>query len=292
MASQTAARNAPQYEGSPLPSYTKAPVGAAVVIWPGALVQMVGGYAKPAAAGQAGPMLGVSDDTYDNSGTNSTGFPVYGNGTAGSIVASKIKPGVFPFANSSGGDAIALGNVGQPCFAVDDHTVALTDGGGTRPFAGIIWDYDASIPGSPGPVWVLCGPFVTPGVGQGGAAPVLGSIISLPVQLAAVAAGSIIGAFTPGFAGKILSAQFAVTTPSATAGRAATLQPEITGVATTGGAVGLTTANTNAEGDVVAGSAITGANEFGPADTLSVVASGVTAFAEGQGVLLLSLVAA
>lgn len=40
--------------------------------------------------------------------------------------------------NSGGADAIAAHHRGLPCYVVDDETVALTDGGGTRPRAGIV----------------------------------------------------------------------------------------------------------------------------------------------------------
>ena len=44
---------------------------------------------------------------------------------------------VIPMLNSGGSDAITLANVGDPIYLVDDNTVALTDGGGTRPRAGL-----------------------------------------------------------------------------------------------------------------------------------------------------------
>jgi hypothetical protein len=49
----------------------------------------------------------------------------------------------YRFNNSAAGDAIALTDVGNDCYGVDDNTVAKTDGGGTRSKAGVIVDVDA-----------------------------------------------------------------------------------------------------------------------------------------------------
>lgn len=56
----------------------------------------------------------------------------------------KIRKGVFRFANSAGGDAIAAADIGKQCYIVDDQTVALTDGGSTRSVAGRIADVDSA----------------------------------------------------------------------------------------------------------------------------------------------------
>lgn len=60
-----------------------------------------------------------------------------------SAINVSVRRGVFRFANSSAGDAIALADVGATCYAVDDQTVAKTDGTGTRSAAGTIRDVDA-----------------------------------------------------------------------------------------------------------------------------------------------------
>lgn len=67
------------------------------------------------------------------------------SGAGGDLV--NIRRGTFRFANSTGADEIALADVGQDCFAVDNQTVALT-GGGVRPRAGRVFDVDG------GGVWV------------------------------------------------------------------------------------------------------------------------------------------
>lgn len=49
-----------------------------------------------------------------------------------------------PMKNSAGADLIALKDIGADCFAVDDETVSLTDGGaGARARAGKIHDVTA-----------------------------------------------------------------------------------------------------------------------------------------------------
>ena len=51
---------------------------------------------------------------------------------------------MFHFANSAAADAIAIGDIGAVCFAVDDQTVAKTNGSSTRSPAGIVEDVDAT----------------------------------------------------------------------------------------------------------------------------------------------------
>jgi len=55
----------------------------------------------------------------------------------------RTRRGRFLFANSAAGDAITRAEIGDPCFVVDDQTVAKTNAGGTRSQAGIIRDLDA-----------------------------------------------------------------------------------------------------------------------------------------------------
>lgn len=79
------------------------------------------------------------------------------------------------------------------------------------------------------------------------------------------------------------SVGFRVGTPVTTAAKAATLQAQISGVACTGGAISLTSANCTPTGAAVAGTAITAANTGAGGATLEVAVSGVTAFVEGDG---------
>lgn len=97
----------------------------------------------PLAGGVTGPdavIAGVAEFEYDNSGNNPGGLHA-GNGTVGAVVV-QVKRGVFKFNNSTSTDLINQANILQPCYAADDQTVALTNGGSTRPVAGLIYQVD------------------------------------------------------------------------------------------------------------------------------------------------------
>jgi hypothetical protein len=106
--------------------------------------------------------------------------------------------------------------------------------------------------------------------------------------LASVATGDVVLRFTPGFYGRIESAQFYATTPASTAGRSVTFQPRIADLDVTGGAVYLETTNIDVKGDNVEGSTITGRNVFTDTQEITIVASTSAAFAEGAGVIVLT----
>lgn len=107
-------------------------MAASVKILKGALVANAAGYATPFTTATTHKVFGVALETVDN--------------TAGSAGAKNVpvERGVFPFVNSSAGDAIAQADVGKLCYGVDDQTVALTDGGGTRSIAGIIEGFEGT----------------------------------------------------------------------------------------------------------------------------------------------------
>ena len=65
------------------------------------------------------------------------------------------KPGTFRFDNSAAADEITAADIGKPCYAVDDQTVAKTDGTGTRSPAGTVDSVDAN------GVWVTFDPALT-----------------------------------------------------------------------------------------------------------------------------------
>jgi hypothetical protein len=100
------------------------------VINEGALVVIAGGYAKPGAAGLG--LVAAGRASMPN------GQPSDSTGLADGAVHLRVEQGVFAYAMGSGGDVIAQANVGLPCFVIDDQTVGLTDGGGTRSVAGMI----------------------------------------------------------------------------------------------------------------------------------------------------------
>ncbi|OPY64087.1 MAG: hypothetical protein A4E56_00141 [Pelotomaculum sp. PtaU1.Bin065] len=115
------------------------------------------------------------------------------------------------------------------------------------------------------------------------------SVLSIPIKLSKLANGDILTAFKPGFAGTIKAVAFAVTDPATTADKLATLNLEIGTTNLTGGVVSLTSANCTPLGAVIEGTAVTANNAFGADDTISIEASSVTAFVEGEGVLLITL---
>lgn len=103
------------------------------------------------------------------------------------------------------------------------------------------------------------------------------------VSLPDVTNADLIGAFTPGYAFKVLKLDFLHEKAVTTGGKAATLTPKINGSAITGGVLALS--GTYAAGAVTAASAVTPANEGTNAQTFSITASGVTTFTEGNGII-------
>lgn len=114
-----------------------------------------------------------------------------------------------------------------------------------------------------------------------------GMILSIPIKLAKVSNGDIVTTYIPGISGTIKKVSFVVTDPVTTAAKAATLNLEIGTTNLTGGVLSLTSANCTPLGAVIDGTAITSDNVFTSANSISVEASSVTAFIEGEGVLLI-----
>lgn len=99
-------------------------------------------------------------------------------------------------------------------------------------------------------------------------------------NLSAIAAATLY-TWTPNFGGTILAVSAVAVTPATTASKAATLTWKIATVATTGGAVALTSANMTPAYNRVNGSQVTAANVFTSGQALTLVGSSVTAFIEG-----------
>jgi hypothetical protein len=109
------------------------PVAANVVIFSGAMVSLDNtGNLRPARASTTDKVVGVSKARYDNTG-----------GAAGAISAEVESDFAYAMINSSAGDAIALTDIGADCYAVDDQTVALTNGTNTRVKAGVVQNVTA-----------------------------------------------------------------------------------------------------------------------------------------------------
>jgi len=108
------------------------PLEAAAVIYAGAMVALnASGNLVPASTSTTLKVVGRAEADVDNSA-----------GAAGDLKC-EVNTGAFHYANSAAADAIALSDVGANCYAVDDQTVAKTDGTGTRSVAGKIFDVDA-----------------------------------------------------------------------------------------------------------------------------------------------------
>jgi hypothetical protein len=128
MAALTQDRNTPRADGT----IRRGAVAAATTIFAGAMVMMDGSgnlVEGQTATGLIG--LGRANERADNSA-----------GAAGDLSVD-YETGVFRYANSAGADEITDADRGQPCYAVDDQTVALTDGTGTRSPAGLVDHVDA-----------------------------------------------------------------------------------------------------------------------------------------------------
>ncbi|MHB2265817.1 hypothetical protein [Aliihoeflea sp. PC F10.4] len=129
MAALTKGRNTTARSGD----MTELPAKAGVRVFAGAMVAVdATGHAVPMATADNLRGLGRSENEFDNR-----------EGADGDILV-RTGRGIFNFDNSAAADEITAADIGSDCYGVDDQTVALTDGGGTRSFAGKIHDVDAA----------------------------------------------------------------------------------------------------------------------------------------------------
>ncbi len=126
MAALSQARATDEREGD----IRSVPVKAGVTIHQGSLAVLQAGVAIGAITALSLTGLGRAEET------------VTGGGADGDVRVD-VKRGVFLFANDAV-DPIALADVGGQAFAVDDQTVAKTDGTNTRSAVGAIFDVDAA----------------------------------------------------------------------------------------------------------------------------------------------------
>jgi hypothetical protein len=125
MAALIQERNTPERSGQVVCD----PVAAGVKIYAGALVVLdASGNAKPAITATGLKGRGRAKETVDNS-----------TGAAGDVFVT-VERGVFAFANDGN---VTRTHIGGSAYAVDDQTVAPTDGTGTRSAVGIIRDLTA-----------------------------------------------------------------------------------------------------------------------------------------------------
>jgi len=231
------------------------PIIAADIIYQGAAVgDNASGYMRPLVSGD--PFRGFALEKCDNAA-----------GAAGNKNVKLLVKGKIQLAIS----ALAITDVGRPVYATDDNTFVLT---GIGSYIGHVHRYVSSGYG-----------IITFDADK----PEEEQIVSIPITLSNVADGDVLTTFTPGFHGRIKSLDFAVGVPVTTAAKLSTLNAEIGTTNVTGGTVALTSALCTPRGKIVAGTAITGDAAFKNSDTISIEASGTTAFIEGDGYLLIKL---
>jgi hypothetical protein len=127
MVALTQDRRTPQRAGDVLDG----PVAAGETIYAGAIVMRdaAGNLVRgKAATGLTG--VGRAEERVDNAG-----------GAAGAKTL-RVERGIFAYENSAAADAITAADIGAACWAVDDQTVARTNGGGSRSKAGIVTRVD------------------------------------------------------------------------------------------------------------------------------------------------------
>lgn len=114
-------------------SQIKAPVAANAVVEAGTLGAFnAAGFLVPASASATLKVAGRIGANADNTG-----------GANGEVVVG-LERGTFGWDNSAGLDEITQADVLNDVFAVDEFTVAKTDGGGTRPVAGKLVQLEGS----------------------------------------------------------------------------------------------------------------------------------------------------
>lgn len=123
MAALTKDRNTPRFDGD----IRVGALAASTTIYAGAMV-MANSSGFLVEGQTATDLVGVgrAEERVDNSAG--------GNGDK----TISYRPGVYRYANSAAADEITAADIGKKCFAVDDQTVAKTDGTATRSPAGIV----------------------------------------------------------------------------------------------------------------------------------------------------------
>lgn len=243
-------RNTSQLLGDVL----SASVAAAVLIYGGAIVMRnsAGDVTKgQTALGLIG--VGIAMERVDNSA-----------GAAGDEQI-KVGTGVFKLANSAAADAITAADIGKPCYAVDDQTVAktngLTAGLATRSAAGVIVGVEDT------GVHVLFNEAILRAV-------LSGDRIFVPIRVATLVGANVYRVMSP-VAGKVVNIS-SITEGVLTTGDA-TLTGKIGGNAITNGVITITQAGSAAGDKDFA--APTAANTVAAGDELSLTVGGTNATA-------------
>lgn len=129
MVALTNDRNTPRSQGDDRRGF----VAASTKIFAGAmLMRNATGYVVKGQTATGLVGIGRAEEQVDNSA-----------GADGDLTVT-YRPGPYRYANSAGADEITIADIGNKAYAVDDQTVAKTDGTATRSPAGIIDDVDAN----------------------------------------------------------------------------------------------------------------------------------------------------
>lgn len=120
---------------SPIAAEHYEKMSASTTIYKGSLVVINGGYLEPATTATGLIGAGVAQEQIDNS-----------SGSDGDE-SCKFRSGIFPF-EKDGSDTPTQADVGAGAYAVDDQTIANTDGTSTRSEVGKIYAVDSDY------VWV------------------------------------------------------------------------------------------------------------------------------------------
>jgi hypothetical protein len=123
-----------------------APLAASVTVYSGTIALSASGYLKGSntAPASTDKVLGVVD--LPTGGTYvKTGPGITAGSTDGSVWVD-CQTGTFLFLSGTGSDALVESDAGATVYVVDAITVGKTNGGGTRPTAGVMLPIDPTIP--------------------------------------------------------------------------------------------------------------------------------------------------
>ncbi len=242
------------------------------IVYAGGIVMLdASGYAIKGQTVTAAIAVGVAKtnrdlDRYDATATGPLGV------LADGVQTVRWDEGIFPMVNSGGGDAIlSTTQPGVPIWVVDDQTVALTNGGGTRSPAGRLHSL-----GADGFVYVEMGKKIAKQIVEST------SVISMAIPLTGlVVGGGTAAAITPQFSGRIVGVSYSTTLVGAGAGATFAVSVKIAGTTVTGGGATLTLAN-QTQGAELQGAAVTALNTFTAGQQITIVNAAGTVFTSGQ----------
>lgn len=236
------------------------PVKGSKTIYGGTLVCVgADGYAIPAADTAGARVVGVAANYVKN-----------GSSTDGAVSVEVWRD--RHLAITTAGATVA--DVGRPVFVAYDNEVSLVNG---NVIAGVVTEYVSATE-----IFIDMLPAIMGAIQE--------RVISIPVKFASIVDGDLVSAVNPGIEGVVTKITCVCTDKVTTGSKMSTLTPSIGTTAITGGVLALKSADFSAVGKVLAATAITAKNRFTKADTIKIVASSTTAFAEGEGVILITVV--